>query len=222
MKLVIFDFCETLVNFQTADSFVDFVLNRSKRGRSRINKTVLSILYRMRLIALANKIFPDLNLSKRLCLYQLRGLSTHEMDSWSKAFVAEKIYPNLIPELMEKLNNHQESVDYIVLISGGYEDYLNVFAQQENIPVVMGTRIQRKNNCMTGFFEGADCLRKEKVNRLNEWLSTQNNHFESLVLYSDSITDMPLFKLVDHPIVVSKHRSQAWAKHHDFKEIIHE
>lgn len=29
MNLVIFDFCETLVNFQTADSFSRFVLKKS-------------------------------------------------------------------------------------------------------------------------------------------------------------------------------------------------
>ena len=32
MKLVIFDFCETLVNFQTADSFSRFVLEKESRN----------------------------------------------------------------------------------------------------------------------------------------------------------------------------------------------
>lgn len=221
MKLVIFDFCETLVNFQTADCFVEYILHQSGRGKRKYNKILTAVLYRLRVIALTNKLFPGLNLSKRMCLYQLQGLPNHEMDSWSKAFVNEKIRPNLIPELMIKLKEHQQVDDYIVLISGGYEDYLNVFAQQENIPVVMGTRIQIKNNRLTGYFDGADCLHTEKVNRLNEWLSTRNNHFESTVVYSDSITDMPLFKWVDDPIVVSKNKSQLWSQEYKFGEIIH-
>jgi HAD superfamily hydrolase (TIGR01490 family) len=221
MKLVIFDFCETLVNFQTADCFVEYILHQSGRGKIKFNKKLTAVLYRLRIIALANKLFPGLNLSKRMCLYQLQGLPTHEMDSWSKSFVNEKIRPNLIPELMLKLKEHKQVGDYIVLISGGYEDYLTVFAQQENIPGVMGTRIQRKNNRLTGYFDGADCLHTEKVNRLNEWLSTRNNHFESTVVYSDSITDMPLFKWVDVPIVVSKNRSQLWSQEYKFSEIIY-
>jgi HAD superfamily hydrolase (TIGR01490 family) len=221
MKLVIFDFCETLVNFQTADVFVDYVLQQSGRGKSKVMRMLSSVLYRLRLIAVANKFFPGLNLSKRLHLYQLRGLSTQEMQLWSQNFVAEKIRPNLIPELMQKLKEHQKAGDFIVLISGGYEDYLNEFAQQENITAVMGTKIERKNNRLTGFFDGADCLREEKVNRLKDWLSNQNQLFESSVLYSDSMTDMPLFEWVNQPIVVSKNKSQTWAKQHNFTEIIH-
>jgi HAD superfamily hydrolase (TIGR01490 family) len=221
MNLVIFDFCETLVNFQTADSFVDFILHQSGRKKRKFSKLMLSVLHRLRLIVLINKLFPSFNLSKRLCLYQLRGLPTLEMTGWNEAFVTEKIRPNLIPELMLKLKEHQQAGDYILLISGGYEDYLNVFAQQENIPSVMGTIIERKNNRLTGFFEKADCLNKEKVNRLNIWLSTQKKQFDSTFVYSDSISDMPLFKYVDYPIVVSKNRSQLWVQEHKFSEIIY-
>ncbi|MFN8275506.1 MAG: HAD-IB family hydrolase [Flavobacteriaceae bacterium] len=221
MKLVIFDFCETLVNFQTADVFVDYVLEQSGRGKSKITKILISVMYRLRLIALANKIFPGLNLSKRIHLYQLRGIPTQQMQLWSQNYVSEKIRPNLIPELVQKLREHQQAGDFVLLISGGYEDYLLEFAQQENIPVVMGTRIERKNNRLTGFFDGPDCLQQEKVNRLKDWLSNQNQLFGSSVLYSDSMTDMPLFEWVNHPVVVSKNKSQAWAQQHNFTEIIH-
>lgn len=221
MKLILFDFCETLVDFQTADAFVDFVLQRSGRGRNKIIQMLSSALYRLRLIAVANKLVPGLNLSKRLQLFQLRGLSTAQMAEWSRAFVEEKIRPNIIPELWQKLREHQQAGDMIVLVSGGYEDYLSEFARQEHIPFVLGTRIGRKNNQLTGFFEGPDCLQTQKVHRVQQWLSAQNRSFDTSVLYSDSITDMPLFKWVDHPIVVSKNQSQAWAQKHHFTEIIH-
>ena len=33
MKIAIFDFCETLVNYQTADYFVEYTLKKNNRGK---------------------------------------------------------------------------------------------------------------------------------------------------------------------------------------------
>jgi phosphoserine phosphatase len=74
-KLALFDFCETLVSFQTAGRFVDFV--RAKLGSRRMLKLEeLRVKSKaLRFTAVANKLLPHYNFDKRLHLYQLKGLS---------------------------------------------------------------------------------------------------------------------------------------------------
>ncbi|OYU85065.1 MAG: hypothetical protein CFE24_03655 [Flavobacterium sp. BFFFF2] len=222
MKLVIFDFCETLVRFQTADAFVHFVMQKLNKKESKFLRLLGAFLFKIKVIALINTFFPAFNPSKRLTLWQLRGVSETEMERCAQEFEQTQIRSQLIPELMEQLRLHQAAGDHIIIISGGYEPYLNYFAQQEGISVVMGTKMKANKGKLTGTFDGADCLKDEKVIRLNDWLLKQKTNYSSSVVYSDSATDMPLFVWVDEPVVVSNKKSQAWAQKLQFKEIIHQ
>jgi len=222
MKLVIFDFCETLVRFQTADAFVHFVMQKLNIKENKFLRMLGSILFKMKVIALINTFFPAFNPSKRLTLWQLRGVSTTDIENCAKEFEQTEIRSQLIPELMEQLRIHQAAGDHIIIISGGYEPYLNYFAQKEGISIVMGTKMKARNRKLSGTFDGADCLKGEKVVRLNDWLLKQKANYCSSVVYSDSATDMPLFDWVEEPVVVSNKKSQAWAQKLQFKEIIHQ
>jgi HAD superfamily hydrolase (TIGR01490 family) len=179
-------------------------------------------LFKLKFIALINTFFPAFNPSKRLTLWQLRGVAVTDMENCAKEFEQTQIRSQLIPELMEQLRIHRAAGDQIIIISGGYEPYLNYFAEKEGISVVMGTKMKARNGKLLGTFDGADCLKDEKVFRLNDWLLKQKANYRSSVVYSDSATDMPLFDWVDEPVVVSNKKSQGWAQKLQFKEIIHQ
>ena len=72
MKLVIFDFCETLVNFQTADCFSRFVLE--KESRNFILKTDL-LLDKMKFYKFCSKFNLDSCSQKKILLTNLNGLN---------------------------------------------------------------------------------------------------------------------------------------------------
>lgn len=217
-KVVFFDFCETLVNFQTADGFVDFVRETSGKKRMRNFETLQKLLIKMRFFAVCYKLFPKKSIEKRFKLFQLRGFSKDGLEEYAKLFYAQKIKSNFIDDIFQKFTNHLNDSDSIVIISGGYSLYLKYFVEEFNLPYLFASEIEfSKNNLCTGLIKGMDCLYENKV------IFIEGHGFEratNTVAYSDSITDLPLLKWVNNGIVVSRTVSQKWAVENGLNEII--
>jgi phosphoserine phosphatase len=56
---------------------------------------------------------------------------------------------------------------------------------------------------------------------LEKFINETNIIYSKSIVYSDSITDLPLLKWADEAVVISKSKSQLWANDFGFKEIIH-
>lgn len=222
MNLVVFDFCETLVHFQTADRFVDFVIEKEKYRKYQWLRFLTRVLSRLRVIALFNKFSPELNLSKRLKLFQIRGIENSRIDALAKDFYEQELMTHLITPLYELLQHHKNQNDYVMIISGGYAPYLKVFLEQHNLKKHFATEIEMSNGKVTGFFDGKDCLYEQKVVLLNKFISENSISFSKSIAYSDSISDLPLLQWADEGVVVSKNKSQTWSKAYGFQEIIHD
>lgn len=222
MQLVIFDFCETLVNFQSADRFVDYIIEKEKYHKYRWIHYLDKILTKFRVLAVLNKLFSELNPSKRLKLLQIKGISNQKINQHAMSFYNEKVMNNLIPALFEKLQLHVANHDHVVIISGGYAPYLKIFADKHQANGYFGTEMGDDGEKLTGRFLGKDCLYGQKVLLLEQYLQEHPLVYSKSIVYSDSSSDLPLLAWADEGIVVSKHKSQSWADHHGLKEIIHE
>lgn len=221
MNLVIFDFCETLVHFQTADRFVDFVIEKEKYRKYRWLDFMSRLLYKFKIIVLVNKLWPKLNPMKRLKLMQIRGVSEGTIDYLAEEFYQSEIKPKLILPLYELLLKHREQNDFIIIISGGYAPYISLFTEQHQLNQYFATEIAFADQKVTGLFEGKDCLFDQKVVLLNQFVAENKLTFQKSIAYSDSISDLPLLQWADEAFVVSKNKSQPFAKQFGFKEIIH-
>jgi HAD superfamily hydrolase (TIGR01490 family) len=222
MNLVVFDFCETLVHFQTADRFVDYVLEKEDYKKFKWLRFVNRVLSKLRVIAVVNKLFPEINLSKRLKLFQIRGIENARIVVLAKDFYEQELMTNLISPLYEMLQQHIDQNDYVVIISGGYSPYIKVFLEQHQLNKYFATEIALSNSKVTGFFSGKDCLYAQKVVYLNEFLKSNDIQFSKTIAYSDSISDLPLLQWANEGVVVSRHKPQSWARTYGFKEIVHD
>lgn len=221
MNLVVFDFCETLVRFQTADRFVDFIIQKENYHKYRWINLLARALYRMKIILVVNKLLPKLNPMKRLKLLQLRGMAKTRMEAYANEFYQTEIKPNMISPLYDLLLEHRNQKDYIMIISGGYAPYIKLFAEHNQLDAYFATEIEFANQKVTGYFEGKDCLYEQKVILLNRFLVDNNLTFQKTIAYSDSISDLPLLQWADEAFVVSREKTQPFAKQYGFKEIIH-
>ena len=79
MKLVIFDFCETLVNFQTTDAFIDYIIEKEGYSKYHWIHKLDIFLTKNKLISLINKIAPEYNPSKRIKLYQIKKSKNNKL-----------------------------------------------------------------------------------------------------------------------------------------------
>lgn len=191
MNLVIFDFCDTLTNFQSADAFCRYTLHKKK------NFTILffdKIFFKFKIYSLFSKLSVLDGFQKKLLLRGLKGLSESDIDTYAQSFHTDIVEKGLNPSIVSLMNKHIASGDYVVINSGGFMPYLKIFARQYSCKKVYATEFEYNNQYFTGRIRGKDCLNVEKVKRMKDD-GLFENIFKEVIVYSDSITDIPLFDI---------------------------
>ena len=224
-KVAIFDFCETLVKFQSADRFVFFVCNHYPNVQTKRDEQIYNILKKLHLLTLFSMLLPHASLHKRIILWRLRGFTKEQLLLCAESYYKHEIQPNLIMPVVEVLQELQQKGYRVMLVSGGYDLYLMYFAEKYGIKDVISTKIQFNSiGICTGKIQGKDCLWSNKITMLHHYLN--DNHIEidcaHSMAFSDSKSDMPLLMSVKQPVIVHRKDRPKWYKHLKIKEIVWE
>ena len=215
-KLVIFDFCGTLISFQTADRYVKFCIERLIDNKAvQWRHFMIRIMDKLRIFKVYNHIRPCNNWRKRMILWQLKGVSYDACDRFAKEYFEEELLPNAVQPLVMKLKEHLANGDRVCILSGGYDVYIKYFAQYYGVNEILSSKIAFLNDKCLGRMEGKDCMRENKLEYIRPLI-----HNMKTVCYTDSKSDLPLLELVDEPIVVSKSLPQNWATERNYQQII--
>lgn len=219
MKVALFDFCETLVDFQTADRYVEFVLSNMSPHPHYIYSKLLSFLQKKGIIWRASKLFPTVSLNKRLILKQICGVSESKLRQLAIDYYELELKPHFISKTIDELKMRQINGYRIVLLSGGYDIYLKCFAKEFGIEEtdIISTKIKFKRGRCTGSFDGIDCQWNNKVKLLNRYY--KKDALDS-VAYSDSESDIPMLSWANEGIVIRRKGAPKWDKNNQFDEII--
>lgn len=220
-KVALFDFCETLANFQTGDAFVNYVAtNYPIRQNIRRNK-IRHTLKRFKFISVVERLFPKFSFNKRLVLWQLKGYKHSTIEKASREYYLDKVKPNLIPETIELLRSLQDNGWRVLIVSAGYETYLKWFCQDYGIMIsdLIAVKIKfNKAGVCLGRFDGGDRL-WDKVDILSRRFERQE--IQSIA-FSDGLSDLPMLMWADEGVVVRKRSNASWNKklNYNFKEIL--
>ena len=220
-QLIIFDFCETLVKIQTADRFIDFI-NESKGKKHTVVDALIFLGRKSRIFAIGNKLYPKANIEKRIKLFSIRGITDFELNNLAKEY-GKFLIEKLNSDIVEILKSHQQnSENTIMIVSGGYDVYINYVAEFLKIKNVIASKIDiNLNYKTTGWMKGKDCMFDSKIKLLNQFLHQNKIDYNNTISYSDSMSDLPLLKWTNEGFVISKNKSQEWAKKNGLKEIIY-
>lgn len=219
-KWALFDFCETLVNFQTADAFVYYVCEHSPNKHVRRWRKIYNMLRKIKLVAILERITRHkLSINKQLVLYSIKGQSETTIKRLAKDYYNECIVPNIIKDIFHRMKQCQHDGYKVMIVSGGYDVYIQHFVAENHLDGLLATQIAFKKGFCTGRFKSEDCLRQGKIRYLN---SSFQQKPDFSVAYSDSRSDLPFLKWADESYVVSKNTSQFWTKENNLKEIIWE
>lgn len=194
-RLAIFDFCGTIFKNQSPDLYADFVAPANRR--TRILQAICNVLAR-------HEKYNGLP-HKKVKLYKIKGTPLAVLRSKAKEFVETIILKDLIPEVAAELDKYIADEQYdVVIASAGYNIYLEYFCQIKNIPYLVATNIEVKNDVATGKIAGDDCFAKNKVIRIKELLNPESYDLANSICFSDSMTDRPIFELAGNKIYVKK------------------
>lgn len=201
-EVILYDFCGTLVDFQTANAFVSFVIDKLGIRRSFTEYLRLS-LHRLHLIPIINRFHTGMSVNKALYLYLLKGYKYCILNSLAREFYNCCIKKHFVTTVLRKLQKDVSDGKNVIIISGGYDIYLKYFVEEFNIQHLICSKLQFKNNRFTGKIIGKDCMGSEKVRKLyNNFPLLKYNLKKQMTLYSDSPSDIPLFMECDIRIAV--------------------
>lgn len=216
MNLVIFDFCDTLVNFQTADSFCRYALEKKSKFLYLQLDTIFS---KLKVYNFFSKFKLKNGFQKKFLLNGLKGISKSEMELIAKEFIEEVVEFRKNESVFKMFLNHIEKGDFVIINSGGYQPYLKIFADKYQVNKLYATNFYFENDLFSGKISGLDCLGDEKVKRMEKdnILEMKFNHIS---VYSDSVTDMPIFNLgMKKYAVISSKNTPSWCNNFEIINI---
>tara|TARA_R110001606_G_scaffold346892_2_gene495887 strand:+ start:37153 stop:37809 length:657 start_codon:yes stop_codon:yes gene_type:complete len=196
MALAIFDLDNTLLGGDSDYLWGEFLVE---------NKLVDGDSYQR-----ANQKFYDQYLAGTMDIFeflafQLKPLADNspvDLNHWRTQFLAEKIDPIILPAAQKLIAQHRQQGDTLLIITATNSFITAPIAQKLGIPHLIATEAEMIDGLYTGNVAGTPSYQHGKVERLQNWLSTQDQTLTGSYFYSDSHNDLPLLNMVEHPIAV--------------------
>lgn len=184
-----FDFDGTIT---TRDTLFDFI--RFYFGLPRL---ILGIVLLSPVLIIFKLGFITNNKAKQILFsYFFKGLNIKDFDAMCQEY-SDRVGDILQSEAINKIKEHQAQGHLVIIVSASVFNWIIPWAEKVEIKNVIATKIEIKNDIITGKFLGENCYGQEKVNRLLEVYPNISDY--QLYAYGDSRGDMQLLDMADYP-----------------------
>lgn len=140
--------------------------------------------------------------------FQLKPLSQHprsQLDAWHQKYMETKVRGMMTTKSRTLVEKHRQAGDLMMVITATNSFVTAPIAREFGIDNLIGTIPEEIDGEFTGRVTGVPSFKEGKVTRLHAWLHDRGQglaDFEETWFYSDSLNDLPLLKVVDHPVAV--------------------
>lgn len=197
-KIAIFDVDYTLTSSETLYEIYKYLIKKDLKNLKYIPKAALSgLLY-------LTKIKP-LKDAKETFFSFVKGKSEEELNEFSKRIYNDVLEKLLYKDAIKEIKKRKEEGCYILLISASAEFYLYGLYNIPEVDHIIGTRLDIENGIYNGKILGENSKGDEKVLRMNDFLKNKSMiiDLENSYMYSDSLSDDPLLRIVGHPYLIN-------------------
>ena len=196
MALAIFDLDETLIAIDSDHAWGEYAIDRglvNAKEHKRQNDQFYADYKR-----------GELNISAYLTFTcsMLPTFDIDELDELRKDFAMSVIKPYVLPKAKDLVNHHRAKNDHLLIITATNRFITEPIADFFDVDTLIAPTPEIQNNQYTGKVLGTPSYGKGKVTCLNEWIATTMKSMEGSFFYSDSHNDLPLLRMVTHPVVV--------------------
>jgi HAD superfamily hydrolase (TIGR01490 family) len=134
----------------------------------------------------------------------LAGRAPAQWEPLRQEFLATQIVPRIPPAAIALVNQHLDAGDLVVLTTATNRFITELTALYLDIEHLIATDCELADGSFTGRTQGTLNMREGKVTRLHEWLRARGHALDQFdsTAYSDSINDLPLLSVANHPVAV--------------------
>lgn len=219
--LAIFDFCETLVDFQTLARFLILAQPynpriakqyKKPRGLKKMCHRFARSIYKRTRWESLQKYMPST--TKPVYFEALKGLEVEVAENLAKDYVKNELLKRVNQKVIKKLEWHKAQGHTIAIVSGGLEIYIKYFADYFGIPRenIIAIELESSGGILTGNMDGIHTMEHRKLYKLVERINLSEFDLQKSYFYSDCPSDIPLLSFVGNPVVVECGKDILWAK----------
>ena len=139
----------------------------------------------------------------RFQLAPLARIPMHELLQMRDEYIETYIKPIITKQAQSLVETHRQRGDTLLIITATNDFVTRPIADIFAIDELIATNAELIDNRYTGAVSGLPSYQEGKVQRLNDWLDKTGNTLTGSWFYSDSHNDLPLLKIVDHPVAVN-------------------
>ena len=186
-NIAFFDFDGTITKNDSLLGFLRFVLGDKKVF---FGLFVLSPVLILHLLGL----FPSYKAKKILLSYFFKGMLADKFWEIAREYSLKHIDSITRSSAIDRINWHKANGDKIVIVSSSLYCWLKPWCDKNGFDLI-ATKIEVKNDKITGNLLGKRCYGIEKVNRIKELYDLKE--FKKIYAYGDTKGDLEMISIAD-------------------------
>ena len=186
--LALFDFDGTITTHDTLLEIIKYQKGKLLFCFGFLMLSPMMVLYKLKLI-------PNWRAKEILLTFFFGGDQSAEFQRKCDAFISERLPALLRKEALQKIASHLANHDRVIVISASSYNWIEGWCKSMNIELI-ATRLEEKQDRITGKLSSLNCYGKEKENRIKTYLELKE--FSPIYAYGDSSGDKEMLALADH------------------------
>lgn len=183
--IAFFDFDGTLYK---KDSLLEF----TKFSKGNISFYIGLITLSPYLIALKLGVYSNEKAKIKFIRHFFKNYKYEDFYTLCHTFSLTKIEQNLAKEIYAKFLNHIEDNHLVYIVTASIPEWVEPWSNQFGVSVI-GTKIEIKDNLVTGNFLTRNCFGIEKINRIKEIINL--DEFDDIHVYGNGKGDLEMLAL---------------------------
>ena len=185
MKLALFDFDGTITKDDSLLKFIRFVVGDVRFVFGLVVLSPILVAYKLKLI-------PNYKAKQKMLSWFFKGMSKEAFLKVANEYSLVHIDKILRPKAIEKINWHKNQGHKVVVVSASIECWLRPWCEKNGLELI-ATKLEIKDDIVTGKLLSKNCYGVEKVNRIKEIYNLKD--FEYIYSYGDSSGDKQMLEL---------------------------
>lgn len=201
MRVAIFDFDGTIYEGETYQVLMNH-LKKHPTYSDRYKRFMLAVLPRY--IGAKFKVYPNSRMrakSMEIYLNTFRDLTKTELLMYFEE-VAQILNENYNEQVVNKLKNHIDDGDYVMVVSGAYTQLLQCAFNDLQIDYIAGTNIPFTNENIDQSIPMYHIQGNRKNDEIHKHLKGKDIDWSNSYAYADSYSDLSVLELVGNPVAV--------------------
>ena len=185
IDLALFDFDGTITKDDSLLKFIRFVVGDVRFVFGLVVLSPILVAYKLKLI-------PNYKAKQYMLSWFFKGMSKEAFLKVANEYSLVHIDKILRPKAIEKINWHKNQGHKVVVVSASIEFWLRPWCEKNGLELI-ATKLEIKDDIVTGKLLSKNCYGVEKVNRIKEIYNLKD--FEYIYSYGDSSGDKQMLEL---------------------------